>query len=76
MQGLVVHEILNYSETDYMACELLYLFSHLTLPTSISISNKSMALKSEIYKTGSFQSEGDVKANHAYSLGLWVSQPS
>lgn len=42
-QGLAVHEILNYSETDYMACELLYLFSYLTLLTFISISNKSMA---------------------------------
>lgn len=58
-QGLVAHEILNYSETDYMAWELLYLFSYLTLPTAISISNKSVYLRTEIHKTGSFQSERD-----------------
>lgn len=53
-----------------MADESLYLFSYLTLPTS----NKSVALKSETHKTGSSQSEKDIKANHAYSLTLWVSQ--
>lgn len=57
-----------------MADESLYLFSYLTLPTSISISNKSVALKSKTHKTGSSQSEKDIKANHAYSLTLWVSQ--
>ena len=75
-QSLVAHEILNYSETDYMACKLLNRFSYLTLPTSICISNKSMALKNEIYKMGSFQSERDIKAHHAYSLASWVSQVS
>lgn len=40
-QDPAVQQILNYSETDYTACELPYLLLYLTLPTSISIFNRS-----------------------------------